>query len=199
MLNRRGLVPAGSFASEGPVPSMRKEFCMRAKNILIVLTAGMILSFASPAQASNNDNMGNARGLLDETIGVIVKTVASTYVNFYDFESKRAKALSALEKVDDKNFSKYYAQEYHHVTNQIPYEILPYCGIPSSMSKSGAISYVSSMSKERVKQIIDSVPNAIAGQCFRRLVSYKLHGNPSEAEVTQAANEYAQETINKLR
>lgn len=174
---------------------------MRASNLLIVivLLAGMILSIAGPAVAANDDNMGNARGLLDETIGAIVKTVAMTYVNFYDFESKRSKALTALAKVDEKNFGKYYAQEYHHVTNQIPYEILPYCGIPSSMSKSGAISYVSSMSKDRVKQIISGIPNAVVGQCFRRLVSYKLHGNPTEAEVTQAAQEYAQETINKLQ
>jgi hypothetical protein len=167
--------------------------------IVIVLLAGSIFAFIGPVEAKNDDNMGNARGMLDEALGVIVKGVASTYVNFVDFESKRSKALSVIAKVDEKNFAKYYSQEYHHVTNQIPYEILPYCGIPSSMSKSGAISYVSSMSKDKVKQIIDSVPNAIAGQCFRRLVSYKLHGNPSEAEVTKAAQEYAQETINKLQ
>ena len=168
-------------------------------SIAIVLLAGIIAAFTCSVEAKNDDNLGNARGSLDEAIGVIVKGVASTYINFVDFESKRSKALSVIAAADEKNFAKYYAQEYHHVTNQIPYEILPYCGIPSTMSKGQAMGFVSTFSKESVKQIISNVPNAVAGACFRRLVNSKLHGDPTEAEVTQAAGEFAQDTINKIK
>jgi len=67
------------------------------------------------------------------------------------------------------------------------------------MTKNEAMAFVASFDKERAKQIINSVPNVVAGACFRRLVNNKFHGNPTEAEVREAASEFAQDALNKIK
>lgn len=166
--------------------------------VSILLAASVMTAFIGPLEAGNEDNMGNAISKVDEMIGAIAKGVAITYVNIVNFEAKRNRVLQAIARADEKSFDKYYAHEYYRVVNKVPYEILPYIGIPPTMTKNEAMSFAASFDRERAKQIINSVPNVVAGACLRRLVNNKFHGNPTEAEVKEAANELAQDALNKI-
>lgn len=150
------------------------------------------------AQAMNEGNYGNGIGLVDEAIGVIVKSIALTYIELVDIETARAVALHYLLKVDNKTFEHYYSKAYHQAAMDVPYEVFSYCGVPVSMSREQAIGEVSTFSKGRVKSIAQGVPNAVMGACFRRIIHNKFQKDLSEGEVRQAAIEYAKKVTNKI-
>jgi hypothetical protein len=165
--------------------------------ICVFLSATMLLS-SHIAQAKNDNNNGNGIGIVDETIGVIVKGIAIVYIDTVDVETARGVALSYVLKVDDKTFDHYYTKAYHQASKDVPYEIFSYCGVPSSMSRAQAIGEIATFSKERAKDIANHVPNKVVGACFRRFVHDKFQQDLSEEEVRNEATSLAKKVASKI-
>lgn len=133
--------------------------------------------------------------LEDKIIGGTFKSLAKAFVLVIDLEKLKKNNIEKLKKMDAQKFSKRYNKAYP-VLKDLPTELKNTYGVSEGMSKERSIENIASLNKQRINQIIDSVPDAFIARQFKQYLREKKE-ELKNSNIAQQINKFWSKTMEK--
>jgi len=118
------------------------------------------LCFQGPLFAKEKTNVG------DKIIGSTVKTLAKAFVLTINVNALKKKNIDELNKMDEKEFRKRYADVFK-IINKLPAELKVKYELTETMTKEQAIKNLESLNKNKIYGAIDSIPDEFIVEKFK--------------------------------
>lgn len=126
--------------------------------------------------------------LVDRAIASTFKGLARAYITTTDVNKLKKDSIDKLDKMDEKKFSKRYAEVYE-VIKELPIKLKSRYGVTEAMTKEQAIHNINSLDKKKIYEGIDAIPDTFIVKQFRQYLD-------KEKQLVQGNNVLDQ--INKL-
>jgi len=109
-------------------------------------------------------------GVEDRIIGSTFKTLAKAFVLAVDINKLKKNNINKLNKMSEEKFSKRYAKAYA-IIKDLPPKLKESYGITEAMTKETAIRNTESLDKNKIYEIIDSIPDEVIAKQFKQYLS----------------------------
>jgi hypothetical protein len=106
----------------------------------------------------------------DWLIGTTFKTLAKAYVAIANIPSLKKINIDKLNAMSDEKFNEKYSKIYEALRD-LPEELKSGFGITAHMTKQQALNTYESLSRKKMYELIDSVPDAFIAREFRKYLS----------------------------
>ena len=134
----------------------------------LILTL-ILLSLAAQAFAQEPKTARQRETFKDKLIGYFVKTFAKTYVATHNLEKFKEKNIKKLQKMDEVKFQRVYSKIYQETMMDLPQNLKELWGVEENMTREKAIARLDSFkTKKQIYKIINSVPNTMIAQHFKK-------------------------------
>lgn len=162
---------------------------MKNKVLVLLLIAGLYFNVYAFGQEEPR--------MEDRLISSTFKTLGKTFVLMSDIKKLKKDNIAKLSNMDDDKFRMRYAKVYE-IVKALPDNLRSRYKISEDMPKEQAIRDIRSLDKDKLYQIIDSVPDKIIADQFRLRLRYRKQNGQKESLITQIYK-YWNELMNKMK
>jgi hypothetical protein len=136
---------------------------------LLAVTAVIFLKAASFAQVQKAQEKPQQKATWDEkAIGATFKTLGKAFISTTDLKKLKQDNIKKIKRMDEEKFRSRYS-DYFNIINRSPLLQSKY-RLSGNMTRQQAIEKLNGLNKKELCDIVDSVPDSVIAQEFKRNV-----------------------------